>query len=145
MKFCVFVGQGFDNCSVGGRRFRLDLDLVVGECFGFIVARCDLLQPLQQGGHGDDIRADAGRGLGGLFRAGLVWTVCFVRFFQRRIAVGCGGGWRVKPVKPPLACLYSRSTSSGDERPRLWETWVQVVWRGDWSIVEDWTGGRPGG
>jgi hypothetical protein len=34
--------------------------------------------------------------------------------------------------------------SSGDERPRLWETLVQVVWSVDWSIVEGWPGGRPG-
>jgi hypothetical protein len=27
-----------------------------------------------------------------------LWTICFVRFYQRRIAVGGGGGWRVKPV-----------------------------------------------
>jgi hypothetical protein len=51
-----------------------------------------------EGGNGDDILDEDGRGFGGVFRAGLVWTVCFVRFFQRRIAVGCGGGWRVKPV-----------------------------------------------
>jgi hypothetical protein len=35
--------------------------------------------------------------------------------------------------------------SSGDERPRLWESLVQVVWSADWSIVESWPGGRPGG
>jgi hypothetical protein len=43
VKFGVSVGQGFDNCSVGVRSFWLDLDLVLGKGFCFIVSGCDLL------------------------------------------------------------------------------------------------------
>jgi hypothetical protein len=43
VKFGVSLGQGFDNCSVGVRRFWLELDLVLGKGFCFIVPGCDLL------------------------------------------------------------------------------------------------------
>jgi hypothetical protein len=43
VKVGVSVSQGFENCSVGVRSFWLDLDLVLGRGFCFIVPGCDLL------------------------------------------------------------------------------------------------------
>jgi hypothetical protein len=98
VEFSLFVSQGFDNDSVGIRGFWLNPDLVLGEGFGVIGEGCDLFQELQERGNGNYILDLDGKGFGGVFRAGLLWSVCFVRFCQRRIAVGGGGGWRVKPV-----------------------------------------------
>jgi hypothetical protein len=43
VKVGVSVSQGYDNCSVGVRSLWLDLDLVLGKGFCFIVPGCDLL------------------------------------------------------------------------------------------------------
>jgi hypothetical protein len=53
------------------------------------------------------------------------------------------GGWSQCWLS--LTCFVTRSSSSGDERPRLDETFVHDVSWGGWSIVGEWTEGQSGG
>jgi hypothetical protein len=58
MKFCIFVGQGFDNFSVRVRNFWLNFDLVLGEGFGFMGSGYGLFQQLQKRETGNILGVD---------------------------------------------------------------------------------------